>query len=134
MDGLRNVVVHAGLQATLAIAIHGARGKTHDRDVPPGFLFRLADGRRGLQAIELGHLDVHQDHVELLLPELLQRLSAAGCRHDAMIVALEDLPYHALIDDIVLRQKDAGARILPDLRGAPGGSILRTARGAVAAL
>ncbi len=55
---LRNIGVHAGLQTTLAIAVHGVGGHRDDGQEVPARL--AADQARGFQAVEHGHLDVHQ--------------------------------------------------------------------------
>ena len=61
MDGLGQVVLHARIQAALAVAFHGVGGHGDDGQVvEPGF---LADGSGGGQAIHFGHLDVHQHQV-----------------------------------------------------------------------
>ena len=61
-DRLADVVVHAGRQACLAVAGHGVRRHGHDlqRPIRPS----RANAPRGLQPVELRHLDVHQHHVE----------------------------------------------------------------------
>ncbi len=59
--GFAEVCVHTGLQRPLNIFVKGIRGQGNDRD-----LFRIrpvqrTDRCRGLQAVHLGHADVHQD-------------------------------------------------------------------------
>ena len=58
-DGLGQIVVAAGSQATLAIARHGVRGQGHDRPCPA----RLAEPRGRFQAVQSGHLHIHQDQI-----------------------------------------------------------------------
>src|SRR5258706_501875 len=52
---LAEVVVHAGRQAALAVALHRVRGHRHDRQVPAGDTLALADRARRLEAVHLGH-------------------------------------------------------------------------------
>ena len=69
MDRFRNVFVHAGGQAAFAVAGHGVGGHRDDGLVPVSSLFRGTDRGRCLHAVHDGHLDVHQNDVELLFRE-----------------------------------------------------------------
>src|SRR5262249_38004577 len=60
-DRLREVIVHAGGQALVAVALH--RVGRHRHDARPRAIAPANDLARGLQAVHLGHLHVHQDHV-----------------------------------------------------------------------
>ena len=63
-NGFGHVLVHAGLQAPLAIALHGVCGHGDDRHVLAGFRLSLPNGLRGVESIHLRHLHIHQHHVE----------------------------------------------------------------------
>ena len=56
LDRLAHVVVHAGLEAALAVALHGARGHRDDRHVRAGRRLDLADRARRVIAAEHRHL------------------------------------------------------------------------------
>ena len=43
----------------------------------------------GLDAVHLGHLDVHRDDVRFVVLNLLDRLLAVACAHDAIPVVSE---------------------------------------------
>ena len=61
---LRDVAVHAGLQAALFETFVGVRRQRDDRRSPAERRFALANGGRGGQTVHVVHFDVHQDHVE----------------------------------------------------------------------
>jgi hypothetical protein len=61
-DGLGDMVVHAGIDAALAFLRHGMGG--HGDDGQVGKAGIGTDPVGGLKAVHLGHLQVHQDHVE----------------------------------------------------------------------
>src|SRR5688572_32411964 len=72
VDRLRDVVRRAGFDALLAIVLHRL-----GRDRDDGKILELvepADDAHGVVAVELGHHDVHQDHVRVGV--LLQHLDA----------------------------------------------------------
>src|SRR5205823_12396269 len=58
---LADVVVHAGRQVRLTFPRHGIFSHGHDSQSP--IRPALSDPARGLKAVELGHLDVHQHGV-----------------------------------------------------------------------
>ena len=62
---LAEVVVHAGAQAALAVALERVRGHRHDRGVAAGRLAGADPGGR-LVAVEVRHLAVHEDRVMAL--------------------------------------------------------------------
>ena len=78
VDRLREVAVHAGLQAALAVALHRVRGQRDDRHVRAGRALALADGRRGLEAAHDRHLHVHDDDVERRSWRLPRRRRPSG--------------------------------------------------------
>ncbi len=66
---------------SLAIALHGVGRHRDDRHVGAGRPFARADGFGRLEAVHLGHLHVHQHHVEGFALDALDRFSAV-LRHD----------------------------------------------------
>ena len=75
-DRLREVVVHAGLEAQLALALH--RVRRHRDDVRPRSRPPLVDAPGRLEPVHLRHLDVHEHRVVGLALERLQRLDPVG--------------------------------------------------------
>ena len=59
--GLADVVVHAGFQAALAVALHGVCRHRDDADAGGGGI--RADAAGGFVTVELGHLAIHEDDV-----------------------------------------------------------------------
>ena len=76
--------------------------------VPVCFSLR-ADGGRGLEAVHLGHLHVHQHEVEVLRLQRGDRLSAVVGDDDRMSVLLQQADGQLLIDQAVLGQQNAAA-------------------------
>ena len=73
-DRLGDVVVHPGGEARLAVALHGVGG--HRDDPRPGRAGPAAPDPAGrLEAVELRHLDVHQDDVVVAALERRDRLA-----------------------------------------------------------
>src|SRR5262249_2110234 len=61
-DRLRDVALHAGFEARLAVAVHGVRGHRDDPRPPlQGHL--LHDRTRCLEAVHFGHLHVHEHEI-----------------------------------------------------------------------
>src|SRR5690606_31251067 len=76
-DGFGKVVVHAGLQTALAIAVQRMGRHTDDGHVaaPAPLLFDGADRLRRLQPVHLGHRHIHQHEVGLHRAVSLHRLA-----------------------------------------------------------
>jgi hypothetical protein len=102
-DGLREIAVHAGGETALFVALHRVSGQGDDGDAaacaggvgvgaargrglgpPADRALPRPDRARGLEAIHLGHLHVHQHDVERAGVERGQRGPAVA--HDARIV------------------------------------------------
>ncbi len=66
MDRFGRVLVHTGLQAPLSVALQRVSGHRNDRHVMATGFLRPANRSRRLQAVHLWHLNVHQDHIEVL--------------------------------------------------------------------
>ena len=69
IDRLREIAVHAGGQAPLAVAVHRVRGHRDDADVPARGALALANRDGRLEAAHHRHLQVHQHEVERLALE-----------------------------------------------------------------
>ena len=60
IDRLREVTIHARVQATFAVALHGVRGQRDDRQARPISAFAIADRLGRLEAAHLRHLEIHE--------------------------------------------------------------------------
>ena len=108
-DRLRDVVVHAGREARLAIL--GQRVRRHRDDVRAALLRpALADPARGVEAVELRHLHVHQDDVVRLPLERLDRLEAVRRDVGAVAEPLEQAERDLLVHRVVLGEQDPQRR------------------------
>jgi hypothetical protein len=63
--GFAQVVGHAGFQATFFIAAHGVCRERDDRQMIE--LSLLSNASRGFDAVELGHLHVHENPIEVCI-------------------------------------------------------------------
>ena len=121
-DGLAEVAVHAGLEAILAIGIHRVGGHGDDPGTP-GAGEGFADAARGLEAVQFGHLDVHEDDVVLLAFEGLEDLGAVLDDVGTVPHLAEDAGGDLLVDDVVLGEQDAERAALAEAAvDAPGGT------------
>ncbi len=108
IDGLSDVIVHAGGEAALAIASHDVGGHRQDRNVLPD-VFPLAQLPGGGQPIHHRHLHVHQDQVVGSLGRHIQcDGTIAGHAHFGAH-RLQQLQRHLLIELVVFRQQDLQA-------------------------
>ena len=64
-DWLAEIVVHAGIEATLTITRHGIGGKCNNVDVLRWGCeaFRIADPLHGLDSVHDRHLEVHKNDI-----------------------------------------------------------------------
>ncbi|CAE7229328.1 bsn, partial [Symbiodinium necroappetens] len=109
-DGLGEVAVAAGVEAALALAVHGVRGDGDDGEC----VASPAQLAGGLVAVELGHLHVHEDDVERRLAagalfESLDRLEAVAREGDLGAGFLELEADEPLVVRAVLGEEDAQA-------------------------
>ena len=106
---LDEVIVHARRQALLAVALHGLRRHRDDARAlvsgPPG-----ADGAAGLEAVELRHLDVHENDVVGGLFEPREHLASVPSDVRGVAEPREETDGDLLIDRIVLGEQDAERR------------------------
>jgi hypothetical protein len=108
-DRLRHVVVHPGREARLAILREGVRG--HGDDPRAGLLRPFRDDPpRRIQAVELGHLHVHQDDVVRLGFECRDRLQPVHRDVSAVAERFEQTQRHLLVHGVVLGEQDPPRR------------------------
>ena len=105
-DRLDHVVVHAGGQARLAVALHRVGGH---RDDARALAVRPSrrDAPRRLEAVHLGHLHVHQHHVVGLARDRLDRLDAVRRQVGAVAHLLQQAQRQLLVHDVVFGEQDA---------------------------
>src|SRR5579862_4204900 len=58
VNRLRQIVVHAGVDTALAIAVHGMRSQSQDRSMPIAGLLLPPNRGGGFRPVHIGHLDV----------------------------------------------------------------------------
>ena len=98
------------------------RGHRNDRDVRAARPFALPDRDRGGEAVDVGHLDVHQHQVERLARrgQHVQRDAAVRRGLDAVAALLQRADGERLIHRVVFGDEDA--------QRAPGGLLCRHSR------
>ena len=92
LERLRDIIIHTGGEHFLAGTRHRMRGERDDRHLP-GAARQVADFLRGGDTVELGHLQIHQDHVVIFCPRGIHRLAAiirqinavAGMRRQSVV-------------------------------------------------
>ena len=108
VDRLGDVVVHAGGQTLLRIALHGVGGHGDDRHVGPAAVQAPDRGGR-LEPVHLRHLDVHEDEIVGKIADRLDRFPAVGGDIDAVAQLGDQAGGDLLVDLIVLGHQDAQA-------------------------
>ena len=76
LDRFRDVAIHATSQATFLVALHGVGSQRNDERMSAARFFFFADQSGRFKTIHLGHLHIHQNHVEGLLLRCFQRFSS----------------------------------------------------------
>ena len=69
----------------------------------------LANGTRGLHAIHIGHVHVHQHHVKGLAFENLQRVQAVGSQFHLHAHQIEKIGGHFAVQRVVVHHQHAPA-------------------------
>ena len=109
VEGLADVRVHARRQAALAVLLHGVGGHGQHRQHPQ--LQPFADLLGRLQAVEFGHLHVHQHRIETLWigRQCFHRLPAVLGQPHLGAFAPQHGQGHLLIECVVLGQQETQA-------------------------
>ena len=102
VDGLGEDVVHAGFAAAGDFPVHGAGGEGQDRRGDAG----LAESFCGFEAVEDGHVVVHQDEVERLFTGPLDGFGTIFYQRHLHPLLLEQADDHALVHFVVLGDED----------------------------
>ena len=114
-DGLRQVVIHPGLEVPLAVADERVRGERDDRHVRrvTGQAADLADRRA---PVELGHLPVHEDQIVAVRARRIYGRSPIANERDPVTQSGEHLANHPLVYRMVLGDEQVRARSKIDAR------------------
>ncbi len=110
VDGLGEVVIHARVDAPLAIATDGIRGQCDDGDTPPvavGF-FLLANPAGRLEPVHLRHGAIHEHEVVVICAHLGNRLGTVVNDLHFDSRRFEEFADHHLIDGVVLGDECTG--------------------------
>src|SRR5688572_13583927 len=119
--GLGDVPVHARFETHLAVPLHGVGGHCDDGESRSATL-SCADGACGVEAIDFGHLDVHEDNVELLRACVVDGFASVVGDGDGVTRAFEHADRKLLVHGIILGEQDtklAGARVRRCRGGVP---------------
>ena len=100
-----NEIIHAGCQTAVSILAHCRCGHSNNGYVSTYSLFP-ADFRRGLQAVHLRHLNIHENQIEIILSPLLQRFQAIPCQRDPVSHLAQHTQGDFLIHQVVFGQQD----------------------------
>ena len=103
---LGQVVVHPGREARFAILRPHVRGHGDDAGADPRRP-ALADPTGGVETVQLGHLDVHQDDVVGLPLECVQGLQAIPRHVRSIPEPIEESECDLLVHGVVLGEEDA---------------------------
>ena len=106
VDGFGDVVVHAGIEAALAIALHRVGGHGDDDDVTTGRL-SAADLFGGLVAVHDGHLAIHEDEVVAIGGDHVDCFLSVGGEFYFEAETLERAGGDELVDGVVFDEEDA---------------------------
>ena len=87
VDGLREVVLDAELEAAHLVLDGGVRREEEERNLSP--VGMLLEAAAKLEAVEAGQLDVGDDHLGRLRGDARERIGTAGGRLDDVAVLLE---------------------------------------------
>jgi len=69
LQRLRKVSIHAGVETLLGVTFDGKSGKSNDGEPAAGFRFLRSPFAGGIEAIHFGHMDIHQNDIELTAGE-----------------------------------------------------------------
>ena len=102
-----NVIIHARVEATFAVSLHGVGGHGNDGNVVTGLEFAFANQAGCVEAIHVGHLHIHQDCAIGGIAGFLKRLRARfHCVHgEACLLEKDDRQF--LVDRIIFGKQDS---------------------------
>ena len=83
------------------------RRHRNDGDVHASRRFVLANVGRGFKAVHFRHLHIHQNHVESLFLQSLQRQAAVSGHHHGVTALGKNVQGQFRVDGVVLGQQDA---------------------------
>lgn len=129
-DGEEHVVAGADLEAAFPVDVAGAvRGQEHDRGGARAW--PQAHQARRLEAVEAGHLDVHEDGAEILPEQTQQRLLARTGGDDLGVKVAQHAAQGEQRAGVVVHQQDGEFPLARGGRGAGlGHGVLRGRAGA----
>ena len=108
-----DIVVHAGRDAFLAVALHCVCRHSNDDNRRlvvwelRALLLALPNKARHLQPAHFGHHDVHEDQIVWLPIERGERFHAIGRQVGTIAHLLEQADGDLLVDDIVVAKENA---------------------------
>ena len=138
-DGFGEVIVHAGFDTEVTVALHGIGRHGNDRNAGHIFPGRpVADLTGGFIAIHFRHLAVHQDQGIAFVCRAVQQtgdgLHAIGGKIDLITGAGEQLTCHHLVDLVIFHQQQALSALVAGLRaGVRRGDVGLIQRGQIIA-
>ena len=103
---LGNIAVHAGRQTSVAVALHDSRRECNDWKMSAGGPFLLANSAGGGESIHFGHLDVHENDVEVLQLKGFDGFATVFDTDDRMPALLQNACGDALIHGVVFGQQN----------------------------
>ena len=111
VDRFGNMVVHACREAVLHVMIHGQRSHGHNRQdgiaLPPRLGRQRANPASGIEAVHHRHLYIHENHVVLVRPYVLDGILSVGRHVDHHAFADQQFAGKLPIDLVVLDQQNA---------------------------
>jgi hypothetical protein len=113
LHGLRNVIVHACGNAKFAVTLHGIRRGRDDS----GLAVRgkhLADLPRGLVAVHVRHLHIHQHKIIMAALQRDDRRETVRDGVRAVAEPSEETQRDLLVHGVVLRQQDIERDLVAD--------------------
>ena len=108
VDGLGNVVAHAGFYTFIRIAGHGMGGHGNDGYISD-FGFQISDFPRGGVSVHHRHLDIHEHGVIFLFLDGIDGFLAVVGQADVEPGAFKNFSGHLLVNFIVFHQQHVGA-------------------------
>ena len=114
-------IVHAGSQATghLVIARSSAHGNNQAPCARPGQRFECPDFARGVEAVEHGHLAVHEHDIEGIFRIGVEGFLAVGDQGHLQTQALEHLADNLLVCGDVFRYQRAESALTRGDKASP---------------